>query len=59
MLSSTVDNETLKAEVDYQVEMITIMMMFMRILIIIIIIGIQVVSGNIFQFGRENIYTEV
>ena len=40
MLSSMVDNETLNAMVDYQVEMImmmVILMMFMRILIIIMI----------------------
>ena len=51
-----VDNETLKAIVDIQVGLAT---RIMSILIIIMIINTQVVSGNIFQFGRENIYSEV
>ena len=54
-----VDNETLKAIVDIQVGLATRIMSILIIIMIIMIINTQVVSGNIFQFGRENIYSEV
>ena len=54
MLSSMVDNETLKAEVDFQVQMIT-MIVIMMILMSILIIIISTASGALVVGGVRDI----